>query len=103
IAMLVSMLVAYSFLKLNYAVSSAGITIFVLLNFHFLSSAGVQPVLVDRLLDTAIGSVIAWFVSHFVLPVWEHEKIDEYIIEAIKTNREYYNLGSDFYVPQSIH
>jgi uncharacterized membrane protein YccC len=90
--MLIAMLVGYSFLKLNYGVASAGITLFVLLNFHFLSPSGIQPVLLDRILDTVIGSVIAYLVSHFVLPAWEHEMIDEYISEALKTNREYFNV-----------
>lgn len=92
--MLIAMVVGYSFIKLNYAVASAGITVFVLLNFHFLSPAGIQPVLLDRMLDTVIGSVIAYLVSHFVLPTWEHEQIDEYILEAIKSNREYFNVVS---------
>jgi uncharacterized membrane protein (TIGR01666 family) len=91
IIMLIAMIIGYSFLKLNYGVASAGITVFVLLNFHFLSPAGIQPVLRDRVLDTAIGSAVAWLVSAFILPTWEHEKIDEYILEALKANRKYFN------------
>jgi len=90
IAMMISMIAAYSFLKLNYAVSSAGITVFVLLNFHFLSGGSVQHLLVDRVTDTVIGSAIAYLVSNFVLPAWEHQKIEEYIIEALKSNRKYF-------------
>jgi len=90
IAMMISMIAAYSFLKLNYAVSSAGITVFVLLNFHFLSGGSVQHLLVDRVTDTVIGSGIAYLVSYFVLPTWEHQKIEEYIIEALKSNRNYF-------------
>jgi uncharacterized membrane protein YccC len=102
IVMLVSMLVAYSFLKLNYAVSSAGMTVFVILNFHFLSSAGVQPLLMDRLIDTAIGSAIAYIASYLVLPAWEHQKIDEYILEALKANRKYYRVIANAFVVKSI-
>jgi len=90
ISMLVSMVVAYSFLKLNYTVSSAAITLLVLLNFHFLSPQGIQNLLVDRTIDTVIGSVIAFLISHFVLTAWEHEKIDEYVLETLKANRDYF-------------
>ena len=90
IAMMISMIVAYSFLKLNYTVSSVGITIFVLLNFHFLSGGSIQHLLIDRVIDTVIGSAIAYLVSHFVLPAWEHQKIDEYVQEALKANRKYF-------------
>jgi len=90
IAMMISMIVAYSFLKLNYAVSSAGMTVFVLLNFHFLSGGSVQHLLVDRVIDTVIGSAIAYLVSYFVLPAWEHQKIEEYILDALKSNRNYF-------------
>jgi uncharacterized membrane protein YccC len=98
ITMLIAMIVAYSFLKLNYAVSSAGITIFVLFNFHFLSGGNVQHLLVDRVLDTVIGSAIAYLVSNFVLPAWEHQKIDEYILEALKSNRKYFAEVSHAYL-----
>ena len=90
VAMLISMIVAYSFLKLDYTVSSVGITIFVLLNFHFLTGGSVQQLLTDRMIDTVIGSVIAYLVSNFVMPAWEHQKIDEYILEALKGNRQYF-------------
>ena len=90
VVMLFAMIISYSFLRLNYFVSTAGITLYVLLSFNFINPASVHTALVDRVIDTAIGSVIAFVVSIFVLPVWEHEQITNYIIDAIKTNREYF-------------
>jgi YccS/YhfK family integral membrane protein len=98
IIMLASMVIGYSFLKLNYAVSSASITLFVLLNFHFLSPINVEHLLKDRIIDTAIGSVIAYLVSYFVLPAWEHQKIDEYLLEAIKSNRKYFKIVANTFI-----
>ncbi len=100
LVMLIAMIIAYSFLKLNYTVSSAGVTVFVLLNFHFLTRSGVQPVLIDRIIDTVIGSGIAYLVSYFILPAWVHEMIDEYILDALKSNRKYFNVvGESFIKP----
>ena len=97
ISMIISMIIAYSMLKLNYGVSSAAITIYVLLNFHFLNPGGMQNALTDRVVDTVIGSVIAYLVSYFVLPAWEHEQIDNLIGEAIDKNKKYFeNVAKAF-------
>jgi len=98
IIMLLAMIIGYSFLKLNYTIASAGITVFVILNFHFLSPGSIQPLLRDRALDTVIGSVIAYLVSHFVLPTWEHERIEEYMLDAIKTNQNYFNVVATAFI-----
>lgn len=89
-AMIAAMVVAYSFLKVNYFVSSAAITLYVLLSFDFLSAAGVHHALTDRVVDTSIGSAIAWLVAIAVLPKWEHEQIDADIQKAIEANRIYF-------------
>jgi uncharacterized membrane protein YccC len=41
-------------------------------------------------IDTAIGSAMAYIVSSFVLPAWEFEQIDEFIRAAVEANREYF-------------
>lgn len=90
IMMLVAMIVSYSFIKLRYVVSAAAITVYVLLSFFFLSPAGYQHVLTERVLDTFIGSVIA-FGGSFLLPSWEHEQIGKYMLEALNANRAYFD------------
>lgn len=92
IIMLVAMIISYSLLKLNYGVSSAGITLYVILSFHFLNPSGLATVLHDRVLDTAIGSVIAFIISFFVLPTWERTQIGTFVANALKANRNYFNV-----------
>jgi uncharacterized membrane protein (TIGR01666 family) len=91
ITMFIVMLISYSFLRIQYMVTSAGFTIFVLLNFHFLNPTGLQHVLTDRIIDTIIGSGIAYLASYFVLPSWEYEQIDQLIKDTLNANREYFN------------
>ena len=76
VIMLVLMLGTYSLLRTkNYLVSVILMTPYVLLIFHFLYGGPLKTVLVDRLVDTGIGSAIA-FIGNFLLPpVWEHEQI----------------------------
>jgi uncharacterized membrane protein (TIGR01666 family) len=91
IFLMVAMILAYSFLKTNYFIASASITLYVLLWFNFLNPQHIATVLVDRVIDTVIGSVIAYFISAYVLPVWEHTQINQYIKAALIANRRYFN------------
>lgn len=91
IIMLIAMILSYTYIKLNYLIGSAGITVYVVLSFHFMNGGGLTNVLTDRVIDTAIGSLIAGLVSSFVLPLWEHEQIDEFILQCIKANRQYFS------------
>ncbi len=96
ILMLVAMILAYSYLKLNYLVGSAGITTYVVLSFHFINPSGLTDVLQDRIVDTGIGSIIAWLVSSFVLPLWEHEQMEPFIQKSITASRHYFNMVAAF-------
>lgn len=95
IAMLLAMIVAYSFLRLQYLVSTAGITLYVLLNFHFLYPGNLGTVLNDRILDTVIGSAIAFVCSYFILPAWEHEQINGLVAASLKANKKYFSVIAD--------
>lgn len=90
IVMLLAMIISYTYIKLNYLVGSAGITVYVVMSFHFLNPGGLSSVLQDRVVDTTIGSLIAYIISTFVLPLWEHEQIDPFILESVKANRLYF-------------
>ncbi len=92
--MLCAMIIAYSLLKLNYYISCVCITIYVLLSFHFLNNSNFTVVVTDRLIDTAIGCVIAFAASLIVFPVWEHEQMKELISKLIEANRKYFNAAA---------
>jgi len=91
VIMMLAMISAYSFLKINYFVASIGITLYVLLWFNFLNPQHITAVLQDRVIDTVIGSIIAYFVSSYVLPVWEHTQINQYMKAALNANRKYFD------------
>ncbi|SIT33277.1 TIGR01666 family membrane protein [Filimonas lacunae] len=93
--MLLAMIISYSFLKLQYLVASACITIYVLLSFAFLNPAGYEAVLHDRVLDTFIGSVVAFIVAQFVLPTWEQEQVTTLMLEALQNNRSYFDAAAE--------
>ncbi|WP_138478952.1 FUSC family protein [Dyadobacter bucti] len=92
IIMMISMILAYSFLKINYFIACTNITLYVILSFNFLNPQHITDVLQDRMIDTIIGSIIAYFVSSYILPVWEHTQINQYIKEALLANRKYFDV-----------
>ncbi|NIJ53124.1 FUSC family protein [Dyadobacter arcticus] len=90
--MLIAMVLAYTFLKTNYFIASTSITLYVILSFNFLNPQHITAVLQDRVTDTVIGSVIAYLISSYILPVWEHTQINQYMKEALNANRKYFDI-----------
>lgn len=88
--MMLTMILAYSFMKIEYFTACFNLTIYVLISFNFLNPESVGEVLADRVMDTLLGSVIAWIISAYVLPVWEHSQINQYLKEALQTNHRYF-------------
>ncbi|WP_025763544.1 FUSC family protein [Dyadobacter tibetensis] len=101
-ALMFAMISAYTFLKSNYFIASTSITLYVILCFYFLNPANLNGVLQDRAIDTLLGSVIAFLISSYVLPVWEHSQINQYIGEAIRANRQYFDTIAARFTGHSI-
>ncbi len=95
--MIAAMLVAYTFLRVNNAVSTAAITLYVVLSFHFLYPVGVGEVLQDRVVDTIIGALIALPASYFILPHWEHKNIQQLFSEAMDKTGDYFRSVAQFF------
>lgn len=89
-----TMITAYSLLKLNYYISCACITIYVVISFHFLNNSNFNVIIVDRLIDTAIGCAIAFIVSLIVFPLWEYQQTKELILAFVEANRKYFNAAA---------
>jgi len=106
VIMLLLMVGTYTFLRTNYMISVILMTPYVLLLFHLISSTNFQKVFIDRLIDTGIGSVIAFTANFLLVPAWEHEKIKNYMADAIVGNINYFKniaqvfTGSTFDITQ---
>jgi uncharacterized membrane protein (TIGR01666 family) len=86
ILLVVLMMGTYSFLRLNYVVSVIFMTPYVLILFKFL---GVGFVVEERIVDTIIGSTIAFIASYTIFPSWEFEQIQESLADVITANVNY--------------
>jgi uncharacterized membrane protein YccC len=91
VIMILSMLIGYSMLRVNYFIFVVFLTIFVVISFYFLNPLAFKTLIVERLVDTVIGGAIAAAVSRFVFPVWGHDEIQASMVKMLKANRNYFS------------
>lgn len=82
------MLGTYTFKTLNYIVMVIFLTPYILILFHFLG-LGALNVASERLMDTAIGSALAFVASYFLFPQWESGQLQNYMSDVLKANIHY--------------
>ncbi|MFI5155056.1 MAG: FUSC family membrane protein [Chitinophagales bacterium] len=90
LCMIICMVGAYSFMRTRYMIFVLLMTPYILLLFYLLNPVHFSTVIIDRILDTAIGSGIAWLANSFILPAWEYEYISDYLLSMAKDNRNYF-------------
>lgn len=85
---IVFMLGTYSFTRLNYVVSVIFMTPYVLILFKFLG-VGHLNLAEERIVDTAIGSSIAFVAMYIIFPTWEFEQVKDNLRETVYANVNY--------------
>ena len=96
VIMLIGMLIAYTTLRMNYLISTAAITLYVVLSFHFFYAASLNGLLFDRVIDTIAGALICLAAAYFILPKWEHEQINEQLKNAAEDNDRYFKAVAQY-------
>lgn len=91
--MIFSMLLSYSFLRVNYFSFVLFLTVYIIITFHFLNPGEFGSLIQERVLDTVIGSVIAAVLSRFILPAWGHEEIETSMREMLLANGKYFSAS----------
>lgn len=91
IIMVVLMAGCYMFIRTKYFISVLLMTPYLVIFFHLIYPTSITYLLYDRLLDTSIGSAIAFIASLFFVPVWEHTTIKKYMDAVTQKNIEYFN------------
>lgn len=91
VLMIIFMAIAYMFIRTGYFISVLFMTPYLVIFFHFLSPGSIRELLLDRTIDTALGSGIAFLSSLFFVPAWEHTTIRSYMISMLQRDIEYYD------------
>ncbi len=103
ILMAVSMAGTYSFIRQKYFVSMILMTLYLLLMFHLLDPNDFSTIIRERILDTAIGSALAFLFSYLLSPIWEHEQIDEFMNRVLEDNLQYYEAVAVAFIGKPTH
>lgn len=88
--MLLFMAASYMFIRTNYFLTVMLMTTYLVIFFHYLYPGDINQIMLERLVDTAIGSVIAFFASLFIIPAWERHSIKSYMVSMLETSDRYY-------------
>ncbi|MBA4276724.1 FUSC family membrane protein [Flavobacterium sp.] len=89
-------LLGFSFAQTNYKISATFVTMYIVFIFGILTP-NITEVLQYRVVDTLVGSLLAFLANHFLWPSWEFLKIPVYLEESIKANKKYLKEISLFY------
>ncbi|MBV6305111.1 FUSC family protein [Candidimonas humi] len=93
-AMLLTSILGYALVQVNYTLAAIFNTLFVLIVFHFLTP-GTTFVVGERLADTLLGCALALPCS-YILPWWERNAMRPLALAAQRANEEYLKTGLQY-------
>ncbi|WP_353184193.1 FUSC family membrane protein [Parapedobacter lycopersici] len=88
ILLLFLMVATYSLIRINYIVSVMFMTPYILILFSFLDM-NTLSVLRERIIDTFIGSGLAFVSSYIILPSWESAQVQGAMRKLLIANYQY--------------
>lgn len=88
------MTTSYIFIRKHYFTAVLFMTPYIILFFHLLYPDSFKTVLTDRIIDTGIGSIIAFAASIFLVPAWERTTITTYMTIMLEDNSKYFEVTS---------
>lgn len=89
-AMIVLMIITYSFMRTRYLVSVIFMTAYVMIYFYLLNSHHFYEIFKSRLIDTTVGSIIALTAAYVLVPSWERRQISTYMVKALIATKAYF-------------
>jgi uncharacterized membrane protein YccC len=91
--MVLTMLLAYSFLRIYYMAFVVCLTTYLIITFHFLDPEQFRFLIGERLVDTLIGAVIAAIAARFIFPVWQGMNIRSAMEKVIDSNIRFFRCA----------
>lgn len=103
VLLMVLMAASYTFIRTNYFVAVLLMTPYLILFYHLMHPNDFIVLLKDRLIDTVIGSAIAFVASTFLFPSWEREKLNPAMISMLSEARDYFSVVSEAFNKEKIN
>ncbi|MCW3109476.1 MAG: hypothetical protein JWQ09_3982 [Segetibacter sp.] len=92
----------YTFIRTNYFVSVLLMTIYLLIFYHLLNPNDFKMLLKDRMIDTLIGSAIAFIASNFLFPSWERKKFKQEMVTMLSDVKDYFSVVAEAFSGKEI-
>ncbi|GEO10322.1 FUSC family protein [Segetibacter aerophilus] len=92
----------YTFMRTNYFISVLLMTTYLLIFYHLLNPGDFKILLKDRIVDTLIGSVIAFIASIFLFPSWERKKFKPIMVTMLSDVKEYFSVVAEAFSGRQI-
>ena len=102
IILVVFMIMAFSLMRLQYMLFVLFMTTYLLIAYHFLRPVSLRSVVADRVIDTAIGSAVAFLLTLLIPPKWEQDEIKVLLEKAVTANREYFKHVAELFRSHSL-
>ncbi len=100
--MVLFMIVAYTFMRTRYLVFVTFMTPYILILFYLLNPIHFRSLISDRLVDTAIGSAIAYLANVLLSPAWAYKDVGEYLKQLLEANKNYFNDSASFFAGHDV-
>jgi uncharacterized membrane protein YccC len=97
---ILSILLGFSFTQTNYKISATFVTMYIVFVYGLLTP-NVEQVIQYRIVDTLVGSILAFLANHFLWPSWEFLNIPIYLKNSIEANQNYLKEISILYNKKS--
>ncbi|HZZ74282.1 MAG TPA: FUSC family protein, partial [Puia sp.] len=95
--MIVLMVLAYSFMRTRYLLFVTLMTPYILILLYILNPLHFKDLILDRIIDTAIGSVIALLANLLFSPEWTYRQFAEYLQQMLDANKNYFIDVTSFF------
>lgn len=86
--LMIFMVLAYSFIRINYILGVMFLTPYLLMLYSFLGVSTVE-ILKERVVDTIIGSLLAFLSSYVIFPSWESKNVQSSMRKLLIANYNY--------------
>jgi uncharacterized membrane protein (TIGR01666 family) len=95
--MLLLMVLAYSFMRTRYLLFVTLLTPYVLILLYILNPVHFNDLIIDRVIDTGIGSGIALLANQLFSPEWAYKQFAEYLQQMLEANKNYFSDVTSFF------
>ena len=100
--MIILMILAYSFMRTRYLLFVTLMTPYILILLYILTPMHFKNLIVDRIIDTAIGSGIALLANILFSPEWAYKQFGEYLQQMLEANKNYFSDVTSFFAETAV-